>query len=158
YSLINVSGLALGFTCCLMIYLFIRDELSYDTFHQDKDQIYRVASAYMRQGKWEPYASNSWRTGELIETNFAEVKQLVRITDSEEVFVFGDKQMYEKRIAIVDENFFKVFSFPLLKGNPTEALKGPNKVVISESMADKYFGDQDAMGKVFEVRDSAFQL
>lgn len=158
YSLINVSGLALGFTCCLMIYLFIRDELSYDTFHQDNDQIYRVASAYMRQGKWEPYASNSWRTGELIETNFAEVEELVRMRDSEEVFVFGDKQIYEKRVATVDENFFKVFNFPLLKGNPAEALKGPNKVVISESMAAKYFGEQDAMGKVFEVRDSAFQL
>jgi putative ABC transport system permease protein len=62
YSLINVSGLALGFTCCLFIGLFIADELSYDKFHHSGDRIYRIAGAYMRQGQWEPYASNAWRT------------------------------------------------------------------------------------------------
>ena len=158
YSLINISGLALGFTCCLMIYLFIRDELSYDTFHQDNERIYRIASAYMRQGQWEPYSSNSWKTGEMIKANFGEIEQLVRIGTIEDIFEYGDKHIYETRVATVDENFFEVFSFPLLAGNPGEALKGSNKVVISESTAAKYFGEEEAMGKVFQISDGAFQL
>jgi len=158
YSLINVSGMALAFTCCLMIYLFIRDEISYDKFHADSERIYRVASAYMRQGVWEPYSSNSWRTAELIKTNFGEVEQLVRIMRDDNLFVYGDKRIYENRVAWVDANFFEVFTFPLIDGNPAEALKGTNKVVISESTAVKYFGTTRALGKVFEVADNAFQL
>jgi putative ABC transport system permease protein len=131
YSLINVSGLALGITCCLMIYLFIRDEMSYDKFHEDSDRIYRIASAYMRQGKWEPYASNAWRTGELISANYREFEQLVMICDNEEMLVYGDKRIYETKMAFVGDNFFEVFSFPLLEGNPDDALRGANKVVIS---------------------------
>jgi putative ABC transport system permease protein len=158
YGLINVSGLAIGFTCCLLIFLFIRDELSYDDFHQDNDQIYRVASAYMRQGKWEPYSSNSWRTAELLQANFGEIKQMVRIRDDDEVFEYEDKKIIERRVAYVDDNFFDVFNFSLVEGNPAEALKGTNKVVISESTATKYFGTETAMGKVFEAGDGAFQL
>ena len=158
YSLINVAGLALGFTCCLVNYLFIKDELSYDKFHPDGDRIYRVASAYMRQGQWEPYASNSWRTGELIKSNFGEIEHLVKMTNEEELFVYKDKRIYETHGAYVEDNFFQVFSFPLIKGSAPEALKGSNKVVISESMAARYFGGEDPMGKVFEVRDGAVQL
>ena len=62
-----------------MIYLFIADELSFDKFHHDGERIYRVSAAYMRQGQWEPYASNSWKTAELIKTNYSEVEELVRI-------------------------------------------------------------------------------
>jgi putative ABC transport system permease protein len=158
YSLINVSGLALGFTCCLMIYLFINDELSYDKFHKDNDRIYRIASAYMRQNQWEPYATNSWRTAELIKNNYDEVEELVRVMDDTYIFEYGDKRISEPRVAWVDDNFLKVFTFPLLEGNAKEALKGSNKVVISRSIAAKYFGTDNAIGKVFEVRDRSFQL
>lgn len=158
YSLINVAGLTLGFACCLIIFLFIRDELSYDRFHDDKERIYRVASAYMRQGKWEPYSSNSWRTAELIQANFGEVEHLVRIRDDQDIIEYRDKRIYEKRIAWVDENFFEIFSFPLIAGNPGEALKGSNKVIITESIAAKYFGNEPAIGKVFDVSDRTFQL
>lgn len=158
YSMINVSGLALGFTCCLLIFLFIWDELSYDKFHNENDQIYRVASAYMRQGKWEPYGSNSWRTAELLQAKFGEIKQLVRIRDDDEVFEYEEKKIIERKIAYVEENFLEVFNFPLIEGNPSQALVGPNKVVISESTATRYFGDSPAIGKLFEVSDGAFQL
>lgn len=159
YSLINVSGLALGFTCCLLMYLFISDELSFDKFHKDAHRIYRVSSAYMRQGVWEPYASNSWRTAELIKNNYNEVEQLVRIRpDDNEIFEYNDKRILETRIGWVDDNFFSLFSFPLVMGNPQQALKGPNKVVISETIAQKYFGTENPMGKVFRVDDNHFDL
>lgn len=158
YSIINVSGLALGFTCCLLIYLFITDELSYDRFHADNDRIYRVAAAYMRQGVWEPYASNSWRTSELLKNDYTEIDQMVRIMDDYDMFEYGGKRVDERRIAWVDENFFTVFNFPLVQGNPSEALKGPNKTVISESTAARYFGTENPIGKVFKVQDGAFEV
>lgn len=158
YSLINISGLALGFTSCLLIALFIKDELSYDNFHLDGDRIYRVSSAYMRQGVWEPYSSNSWPTAERIKTNFGEIEQLVRIRDRRDIVAFEDKKFDEKRLATVDENFFEIFSFPLISGNRNEALTGTNKVVISKSIAEKYFGNSDAMGKILTMNDGEFQL
>ncbi len=159
YSLINVCGLALGFTCCLLIYLFVSDELDYDRFHRDADRIYRVSSAYMRQGRWEPYASNAWRTAELIKKNYPEVEQLVRITaDDGQVFEYSDKRILETRIAWVDDSFLKIFTFPLVQGNPEKALTGPNKVIISESIAQKYFGSENPIDKVFKVDDNHFEL
>jgi putative ABC transport system permease protein len=154
YSLINVSGLAFGFACCLIIYLFISDELSYDKFHHDGQRIYRISAAYMRQGQWEPYASNSWRTAELVKNNYSEVEELVRIMpDNNTLFEYSDKRILENSFAWVDDNFFKLFNFPLAQGNPTDALKGPNKVVISESMAAKYFNQENPIGKVFKLPD-----
>jgi len=157
-SLINISGLALAFTCCLIIFLFIKDELSYDDFHNDGERIYRVASAYMRSGKWEPYSSNSWRTGELLKERFAEIEYLVRIRRKEEIVVYQDKRINEGRMATVDDTFFKVFSFPLIQGDPEDALKGTNKVVISESIAVKYFGKEQPMGKMLEINDGEYHL
>lgn len=158
YSLINVSGLVLGFVCCLIIFLFIKDELSYDDFHKDGDRIYRVAAAYMRQSVWEPYSTNSWPTAEKLKTSFEEIEQLVRIMRMSEIVTHGEKRFDEERMAVADENFFEVFSFPLISGNPNEALKGSNKVVISESTAKKYFGPINAMGKVLDIGDGTLQL
>ncbi len=159
YSIINISGLALGFTACLLIYLFIFDDLNYDKFHHDGDRVYRVSAAYMRQGAWEPYASNAWRTAELIKGNYKEVEELVRIMpDDNTLFEYGDKRIVEQRFAWVDDNFFSLFNFPLTKGNPADALKGPNKVVITESTAAKYFGDENPIGKVFKLSDYPLEL
>jgi putative ABC transport system permease protein len=158
YSVINVAGLALGFTCCLLIYLFVSDELSYDKMHHDKDRIYRVASAYMRQGVWEPYATNSWRTADLIKSQYGEVEKMVRIMTSDAIFEYGDKRIVEDRIAWVEDNFFDVFSFPLVEGNAKDVLRQPNKVVIDETTAKKYFGSDNAIGKVFKVDDGSLSL
>src|SRR5205809_1447880 len=122
YSLINVSGLAVGFTCCLLIYLFISDELSYDKFHQDGDRMYRLSAAYMRQGQWEPYGSNAWKTGELIRSNYGEVEEMVKMMPDDNVLVeYGDKRILENRFAFVDDTFFKMFNFQLMQGNAREA-------------------------------------
>ncbi len=158
FSLINLFGLVLGFTCCLLIFLFVQDELSYDNFHQDEDRIYRVAAAYMREGRWEPYATNSWPTAELLKTNFGEIEALVRIRRRQDIVEYKEKRVSEERLATVEENFLEVFSFELVAGNRQEALKGSNKVVITESIARKYFENEDPMGKIFEMNDGQFQL
>lgn len=154
YSLINAFGLTLGFTSCLLIALFIKDELSYDKFHHNSDRIYRISAAYMRQERWEPYGSNAWKTGELIKNNYNEVEELVRfMPDDNTLFEYGDKRFVENRFAWADSNFFSLFNFKLREGNPAEALKGPNKVVISKSIASKYFGNENPIGKVFKLSD-----
>jgi len=158
FSLINLSGLILGFVCCLLIYLFINDELSFDKFHKEADRIYRISAAYMREGKWEPYASNSWRTAELIKTNFNEVEELVRIRSIEGFVMHGEQRIREERIAYVDKNFFEVFSFPLISGDRQSVLDGTSKTVISESIALKYFGDTDVVGRTLQVSDTLYQL
>lgn len=159
YSLINISGLALGFTCCMLIYLFVQDELSYDKFHHDADRIYRLSAAYMRQGQWEKYGSNSWKTGELIKANYGEIEQLVRFIPMDGIlFETGDKRILEDRVIWADSNFFTVFNFPLKHGKSNDALKGVRKVVISESTAAKYFGTEDAIGKVFKVEEGQTEL
>ena len=154
YSIINLSGLVLGFTACMLIYLFITDELSYDRFHPDGDRIYRISAAYMRQGQWEPYASNAWRTADLIRNNYDEVEEMVRVMpDNNTLFEYGDKRIVEEQFAWVDANFFSLFNFPLVQGNPREALKGSGKIVVSASMAAKYFGAEDPMGKSIRLSD-----
>ena len=158
FSLINLFGLVIGFTCCLIIFLFVKNELGYDKFHSDGDRIYRVAAAYMREGRWEPYASNSWKTAELLKSNFGEIEELVRIRTRRDIVEYKETRISERRLATVDENFFKVFSFEWVAGNRDEALKGSNKVVITESVAEKYFGNEDPLGKVFQVNDDEFQL
>jgi putative ABC transport system permease protein len=115
YSILNVSGLALGFSCCIMIFLFIEDELSFDQFHADKDRIYRISAAYMRQGKWEPYASNSWRTAELLEAKYSEIEKMVRLTDDYVILEYGATRIEERGVAYVEDNFFDLFSFQLIE-------------------------------------------
>ena len=151
YTLINILGLALGFSSCLLISLFIRDELSYDNFHQDGDRIYRVASAFMKQGEWQPYSVISWPATENIKTSFGEMQESVRIRTRKDIFSFKEKRFSENRVASVSDNFFEFFSFPLISGNPNDVLKGSNKVVISQSIAKKYFGRTDVLGEIFEV-------
>lgn len=159
YSLINITGLAVGFSCCMLIYFFIADELGYDRFHENSGRIYRLSAAYMRQGQWEPYASNAWRTAELVKSNYADVEQMTRISpDGNTLFEYGSKRIVENSFAWVDENFFSMFTFPLIKGNPAEALKGPNKVVIAKSVAEKYFGTEEPVGKVFRLSDYPVDL
>ncbi|HYC86178.1 MAG TPA: FtsX-like permease family protein, partial [Chryseosolibacter sp.] len=100
-----------------------------------------------------------WRTGELIKTNYAEVEELVKIMpDNNLLLEYGDKKILENNYAWVDDNFFELFNFPLIAGNPSNALKGPNKVVISELTASKYFEGEDPIGKIFRVADSGIEL
>jgi putative ABC transport system permease protein len=159
YSLINLAGLAVGFACCIIIYLFISDELSYDKFHNNSGRMYRLSAAYMRQGQWEPYASNAWKTAETVKTNYSEIEQLVRLRpDDNTLFEYGDKRIVEDHFAWVDENFLDVFNFPLTQGSAKDALRGPNKAVISESTAAKYFGTEIAIGKAFKLSDYPIEI
>jgi len=149
YSFINISGLAIGMACCILSLLFVQEELSYDGFHENAGQIYRVATKLSNPvGGWEAhYAATSFPVAPALKRDYPEVTDAVRIYRSDRSLVgYEEKRFYEDRFFFADSTIFEVFSFPLLKGNPRMALKQPYSVVITEEIAKKYFGDDDPVG------------
>ncbi len=155
FSFINIFSLALGFTCCIIIFLFVQDELSYDRFHKNSDRIYRLKSDF---GYNNVHANSSMKVGELLKENYGEIEELVRINPWSEILKYDNKRIQEKSMAIVDEGFFNMFSYNLIKGDKNNVLNDPYTVVIDENAAKRYFGKKDPIGKVFEVDDGEYQL
>ena len=151
-SIINISGLAIGLTSVILIALFIKDELSYDRFFSDADQIYRV-NINGKMGDGEFYAGYTPPpAGETLVDNFPEIENYTRIyrpgVDVIEYKNSTDKRIFnENSIYAVDPNFLEVLSYPLLTGNPETCLVETNSIVITKSIANKYFGEVDPMGK-----------
>ena len=149
YTVINVAGLTIGMAGCLLVTLYIRDELSFDRFHEKSDRIYRICA----MGSIGNTPINQVYTcaplPSTLITDYPEVIQAVRISGKwDAVLNYGDKTFYEDQILAVDSTFFDVFSFPLLEGNPSRLLNEPNTVVITESTARKYFGTESPMDKL----------
>ena len=151
FSFINITGLTIGITVCMMIFLFIMNEFSVDRFHQNGDRIYRVMREYDK-GK-PPVAYLSGPYGPALINDFpGQIKKSVRVEPIEALVSFDNKAFREKKIYATDEDFFELFSFPLLMGNPQTALKNPGSVVLSESTAIKYFGSpKNAFNKTIDL-------
>jgi putative ABC transport system permease protein len=148
YSLINILGLAIGLACCITIFLFVRDELRYDTFHANADRIYRIQNNTSSDGHQRQMASTPPAFGPTLKQVFPEVQQSVRLFDlRQQLVTYEDKKYFEKGFLLADSTIFDVFTLPLALGNPREALSGPNSLVISESVARKYFGNQNPLNK-----------
>ena len=151
FSLINILGLTIGITVCMMIFLFIMNEFSFDKFHKQGENIYRVMRGYDKTKNKVPYLSGPYATA-LLNDFPGEIKKAVRVMTSNELISFGNTSFNEKKVYIADPDFFSLFSFPLLRGNASAVLKEPGSVVLTEKTAKKYFGSIDkAMGKVVEM-------
>lgn len=155
YSLINLSGLSIGMACCILILLFVQDELRYDRYHEKADQIYRLASELAVGGKEIRMARTSPAWAAPLAGDYPEVLSTVRIKtpNSRWLIKHEEKEFWENGFFFADSTVFDIFSLPLVRGNPRTALQGPNTVVISESVAKKFFGDEDPIGKVFNAED-----
>ncbi len=151
YAAINIGGLAMGMACFLMIALFIRHELSYDTYHANKNNIYRVVHEYDKDNSEN---SNIWGNapvGAALKTDFSEVKEIVQFSGRADLlFKYGENVFQEDNCFFVDAAVFDVFSWPLISGNPKTALEAPYSVVLTESAAIRYFGAEDPIGKTIE--------
>lgn len=149
-SSINVLGLSLGLACCLMVFFHIKDELSYDQFLDNGNQIYRVLN--MEPDRERPYsAGGPIPLGPTLKKDFAGVKSAVRLwRDYQPNLTLGDKVFQETNLIFTDTDFFEVISFPLKQGNHKTALDQPNTIVLTQSMATKYFGPEDPMGKTIQ--------
>ncbi|HZY81705.1 MAG TPA: ABC transporter permease [Cyclobacteriaceae bacterium] len=159
-TIINVTGLSVSLTICILITLFVKDELSFDKHFADGDLVYRVAGNYSQGG---PNRLNSALTTYLvkpmIEGNVEGLEVVTRADfQSDVVMVNGDKQYMEDHLLFADSTFFDVFKVPFLKGDPATAIDDPNSVVIDQPTAIKYFGTEDVLGKLVNLRGKEFQV
>ncbi|GAB3175624.1 ABC transporter permease [Telluribacter humicola] len=151
FSFITVFGLAVGLTCCLLLFMYVSHELSYDNFQQKADRIVRVTMEYSLDGNVGKAPVTGTKVAPEFVRAFPEVEAGVRLMNSSAIVRHGDQRFNEKRVVYADSSLFRVFSFGLLKGNPQTALAGPNQLVLSKSTARKYFGTEDPLGKVVRV-------
>jgi len=149
YSIINIAGLAIGMTCCILILLFIRYELSYDTFHKDARDIYRVA--FEIPDRIDMNASSFGLLAPALMQDFPEVRSVARIRRLESTVFYKDHAFTEKNFFLADPEFFHVFTFPVISGDPEKALSEPFSVLITQKTAEKYFGDENPMGKTLHA-------
>jgi len=152
FSFINIVGLAIGVACSILILLFVTHELSYDKFHEKADRIYRIAvRASVGDTKINQTYSSSMTFKKLLE-DFPEIEKGVKFLNAGRVTVTLDERVfYESRFFAVDSTFYDIFTIPLRQGNPKTVLTDPNTMVVSINTAMKYFGDDDAIGKVLRV-------
>ncbi len=153
---LNFLGLSMGIACSIIIMLFLRNELTYDQYHQNADRIYRISSNYITSGKPLLYAVTSPALGPRIKEEYPEIEDFVRIAPMSEMLIeLDDRRFYQKRLVLADPSILKVFTYPLLQGNMETCLKDPNTVVLTETLARKYFGEENPLGKVIQVENQA---
>ncbi|HOW26515.1 MAG TPA: ABC transporter permease [Bacteroidales bacterium] len=161
YTLVNILGLAIGLTSFILISLYIIDEVSFDKHNQNADRIYRIVNKYDFQGVGEESSSSPAPLAfHLLKEYPDKIETVVRFFNnwtSPYFMTYNDKKFKEYRYFFTDSTVFRVFDIPFIRGNPEEALNPPGSVVITESTAKRYFGQEDPMGKVLKVED-AFSL
>ena len=160
YSGINIFGLSIGMACCLLIFQYVAFEYSFDTFNRNFSNVYRVIETTSQAGdKPNPQATVGWAMGPALAQEVPEVERFVRLhpeEDNANAIVSNpsqpDKAFEEEWVYYADSTFFQVFSYPLVSGDSTRALAEPGTVMLSESAARKYFGEEDPMGQTLDVR------
>jgi putative ABC transport system permease protein len=156
HSLINIVGLAIGMACCILIAQYVAYELSFDRYHEKAGRVYRVAQEfpYPYQGKNQAPVTPAPMAPALVE-EFPEVISATRLQSAHHVLLSrGESSFLENNFYFADPQTFEIFSFDLLKGDPETALDAPYSIILSESMAEKYFGDEDPMGNTIRYKDS----
>lgn len=151
FSVINILGLTVGITCCFMIFLFIMNEFSYDDFHKNGKNIYRVMRVGNNNGERRnvPYLSPPY--GPTLINDYPDAVQAsVRLMRDNDLISYDNISFNEKNIYLADKNFFEFFDFRLTKGNSATVLKEPNSIVLSETTAKKYFGNDEPIGKILQ--------
>jgi putative ABC transport system permease protein len=150
YTVLNLFGLSIGLACFALIGLWIKSEYSYDRFHEKSDRIYRVVSKFVDQTAVIEQAVSSPPLGPALMRDMPEVASALRLDPGDAVMAVGDKTFLERGI-ITDQSFFDVFDFKLLSGDRNSALNEPYSVILSQSLAEKYFGRADPVGQLVKI-------
>lgn len=160
FSLINILGLAAGLTCCLLLTLYLQHELSYDRFHAKGDRIVRVIMEYKVGDSGNKGNFTSTKVFPEFKRQFPEVVSGARLSSTDRIVKYGDNTWLEEGVLHADSTFFEIFDFSLLSGKAPEVLKAPNSVVITRSLAKKYFGEEDPVGKTLLInsRQDPYQV
>src|SRR5438309_3190197 len=147
YTGTNIFGLTIGLAACLLIGVYIFDELSYDAFHANANRIVRTTMEYKQAGTVNATATTGTKVGPQFKRTFPLVEEYTRTFIRHNVVKSGDKLFDESHILYADPAFFKIFSFPIVEGNAATALVAPDNIVITRSTAKRYFGTEDPLNK-----------
>ncbi len=158
YTAINIIGLSVGLAACLLIGVYITHELSYDKFNVNANRIVRVTMENKQAETVSSVATTGTKVGPQFKRMFPSIEEYVRTYIGANVVKSGDKIFDEPRILFADDPFFKVFSFGLIEGNGITALDAPDKIVITQSMAKKYFGNDDPINKTLTTCGKDFKV
>jgi putative ABC transport system permease protein len=154
YSIINIAGLSIGITACILVMLYVKNDLSYDKYNKNAMNIYRIEFSITREGNTNHLAQSQALLGPTLKNEYPEIKKISRIYFSERSLVkAGDKNNFEDRIVYADSAFFEIFSYQSVAGDITQFLKKPNSIILTESTAKKYFGNENPLGKILEINN-----
>ena len=154
YSAIHIFGLSIGFACCILIYLFVRNELSYDKYHDNSKNIYRVILDREEENGVRHLSYTYAPMAPALKTDYPEISSAVRFCkQSVSVEYLKEKKFQENRFFFTDSTIFKIFSFKLFEGSSNTVLNSPNSILITKNMAEKYFGDTNPLGKVLKIEN-----
>ncbi len=159
YSILNILGLTLGFTSALFLIIYVSDEISYDRYHEKADRIYRVSSKIT-----EPDDQFTWIVAQIpfgpqVVQDYPEVQSFVRfINMPRALYKYEDKEFNEENFYYVDSTLFDIFTYKVLKGEVKSALVDPDKIILTEKVAARYFGNTDPIGKTLTTGSSTFEV
>ncbi|MCK4758783.1 MAG: ABC transporter permease [Candidatus Aminicenantes bacterium] len=145
YSFINISGLAIGMACCFIVFLWVKDELSFDRFHSNAKEIYRVLHNPQDTDIYNPYGSGP--LGPALKADYPEIINFTRMFGEANGPLKYRNQVFNGKVRGVDNSFFEMFTFPFIKGDPKNCLSDPRSIVLTEKMAAKLFHEEDPLGK-----------
>ncbi len=152
YSAIKIFGLSIGISACVLVALYVKQDLSYDNYHKNAAQIYRVGICSKVENKTFYKAQSPALLGQTLKSIYPEVKNYTRIYFSgRSLLSTGNKKNFEDRIVYADSTFFEIFTYEALVGDNASFLKNANSIVLTESMARKYFGNENPLGKLVEI-------
>ena len=153
YSFINITGLSIGMACCILILLYVHHELHYDTYHADQDRIFRVV-VETKFYKRMVLARTSDLAAPRIVENYPQVEAAARIQTGYNVLVKSESNMfYEEGVYYADSDLFNIFTIPFRRGDPVTALSRPGTAVLSETLANKLFGEEDPIGRIIHLNE-----
>jgi putative ABC transport system permease protein len=159
YSFINIGGLAIGMACCILIMLWVVDELSYDAFHENADRLFRVTKSYEKEGEQKRFALTPAPLGPALKEQYPEIVNACRvIIAGNRMITYEDKSFSNDILAYADPEFLEMFSYPLVVGDKKSVLNDKYAIVISESMSQKYFGGRSPIGKSINVDRREFSI
>ncbi len=151
YSLLNVLGLSIGLAVFIFLFLFVKDEISYDAYHEKADRIYRIESDFYISGNPDRFAIVPVPMAPALKTEYPEIESFVRFNDlGRTAFHIGEKEYFEDYFYFADSTVFEIFTHPMIMGDIHKCLTEPHSIVLTESIAKKYFGKENPMGQMVE--------
>jgi len=159
YSLLNILGLTLGISSALFLIIYVSDEISYDRYHENADRIYRVSSKITETDDQFTWNVAQIPFGPQVVQDYPEVQSFVRfINMPRALYKYEDQEFIEENFYYVDSTLFDIFSYKILRGEVRSAIKDPGKIVLTETAAARYFGDEDPVGKTLTTGDNTFEV